>query len=223
MKRAAWISSLFTTMFYAGTTFALLVVLRPEKISEINGLAQAGAAAGQALGVRWFPPVIAVLVLATAIGQFGGLGSSVSRMPFAASVDHLLPSALSKIHPRWATPYISILSFGLLASVLLVMSQFGDTARAAYETLVSLMVIGGFLPYVYLFGSSWKAGNRLSAISGWSITGLALLCSIVPTGEIHNVWLFEFKLGAGTLTVIASGWLIYRKNLRSAQVSAAIE
>ena len=29
---------------------------------------------------------------------------------------------------------------------------------------------------------------------GWSVTALAILCSVVPTGEIHNVWLFEFKL-----------------------------
>jgi amino acid transporter len=211
MKRAAWIASVFTTIFYAGTTMALLVLLRPENISELNGLAQAGDAAGQVLGIAWFTPVIAVLVMATAIGQFGGLGSSVSRMPFAAGVDHLMPAAFAKIHPRWETPYFSILVFGVLASFLLVVIQFGDTIREAYQTLVSLMVIAGFLPYVYIFGSSWKMGNRLSAVSGWGVTLLAILCSIVPTGEIHRVWLFEFKLAAGTFTVIASAWLIYRK------------
>jgi APA family basic amino acid/polyamine antiporter len=215
MKRAAIVACLFAITFYAGTTVALLVILRPESISELNGLAQAGTSAGQALSIGWLPPAIAVLVLGTAIGQFGGLGSSVSRMPFAASVDHLLPPALSKVHPRWSTPYVSILTFGILASALLIASQFGDTARAAYETLVSLMVIAGFLPYLYMFGSSWKAGNRLSSISGWGITALAILCSIVPTGEIHHVWLFEFKLGLGTFAVIASGWLVYRKSLRS--------
>jgi APA family basic amino acid/polyamine antiporter len=223
MKRAAWVSSIFITVFYAGATMALLVMLRPENISELNGLAQAAAAAGQALGIRWFSPVIALLVMATAIGQFGGLGSSVSRMPFAASVDHLLPAVLSKVHPRWGTPYVSILAFGILASVLLIASQIGDTARAAYQTLVSLMVIGGFVPYVYVFGSSWKAGNRVSATSGWSITALAILCSIVPSGEIHNVWLFEFKLAVGTIAVIASGWWIYRNNRRPAPLFAAIE
>ncbi len=54
-------------------------------------------------------------------------------------------------------------------------------------------------------------GLRLSAISGWSITLLAILCSVVPTGEIHNVWLFEFKLAAGTFAVIGSAWLVYRR------------
>jgi amino acid transporter len=210
LPRAAWISSAFTVAFYAGTTMALLVVLQPGGISELNGLAQVGAAAGMELGAAWLSPVIALLVLATAIGQFGGLGASVSRMPFAAGVDHLLPAVFAKIHPRWGTPYFSILALGAFASLLLVTTQFGDTMQATYQTLVSLMVIGGFLPYLYIFGSAWKAGHKMSAVSGWGMTSLAILCSIVPTGEVHRVWLFETKLAVGTFAVIASAWVVYR-------------
>lgn len=90
--------------------------------------------------------------------------------------------------------------------------QLGDTLRAAYQELVSLMVIAGFLPYLYIFGSAWKAGRRLSAASGWAITALAIVCSVVPTAEIANVWLFEAKLAAGTAAVIGSAWLVYRRN-----------
>jgi amino acid transporter len=211
LPRAAWISSAFTTAFYIGTTAALLIVLRPDQTSELSGLVQAGSVAGQVIGAAWLPRLIVLLVLATAIGQFGGLGSSVSRMPFAAGVDHLLPASFAKIHPRWNTPYVSILTFGAVASVLLVALQFGDTLRAAYQALVSLMVIAGFLPYLYMFASAWKAGKRWSAASGIGTTLLAILCSVVPTAEIHNVWLFELKLAGGTLAVVGSGWLIFRK------------
>ena len=75
----------------------------------------------------------------------------------------------------------------------------------------SLMVIVGFLPYLYIFASAWKAGKRLSALSGWFITVMAIVCSVVPTDEIGNVWLFEGKLAAGTIAVIVSGWLVYRR------------
>ncbi len=211
LPRAAWISSVFTTLFYVGTTASLLVLLPPGEISELNGLAQAGSAAGHLFGAAWLPRVVVLLVLATAVGQFGGLGSSVSRMPFAAGVDRLLPATFAKIHPRWRTPHISILAFGTLASVLLIVLQFGDTVRAAYQTLVSLMVIAGFFPYLYVFGSAWKAGRRWSAASGIGMTLLAIFCSVVPTAEVHNVWLFEGKLAGGTLAVVASGWFIYRR------------
>jgi len=98
-----------------------------------------------------------------------------------------------------------------VASFLLLVFQLGDSMRAAYQEMVSLMVITGFLPYLYIFSSAWKAGKRLSAISGTAITVVAILCSIVPTEAIASVWLFEGKLAAGTLAVIASAWLVYRR------------
>ena len=73
------------------------------------------------------------------------------------------------------------------------------------------MVITGFFPYLYIFGSAWKAGNRVSALSGWGVTLLAILCSVVPTADVTNVWLFEGKLAVGTLAVIGSAWLVYRR------------
>lgn len=213
LPRAGWIASAFATTFYSIMTIALLVLLRPEQISELNGLAQAGDTAARTIGVAWLSPLIALMVLATAVGQFGGLGSSTSRLPFAAGVDHLLPAAFGKIHPKWGTPHISMLALGAVGSFLLVIIQFGETARAAYQELVSLMVIAGFLPFIYIFGSAWKAGRRVSALSGWAMTALAILFSVAPTAEITNVWLFEGKLAAGTLAAVGSAWFIYRRNL----------
>ena len=191
---------------------ALLVLLRPERISELNGLAEAGAAAAEQLDAAWLTPVMAVLVMASAVGQFGGMGTAVSRLPFAAGVDHLLPAAFGKVHPRWATPYVSILVFGGVASFLLLIIQLGDTLRAAYQALVSLMVVNGFLPFLYIFGSAWKAGKRWSALSGWGITLLAILCSAVPAAEVTNVWLFEIKIAVGTLLIVGMARVVYRRN-----------
>ena len=155
--------------------------------------------------------MIALLVLASAIGQFGGMGTAVSRLPFAAGVDGLLPKAFARVHPRWGTPYVSIVVFGAVASFLLIAIQLGDTMRAAYQALVSLMVLTGFLPFLYIFGSAWKAGKRLSALSGAGVTMMAMVCSVIPTGETSNVWLFEGKIALGTIGAVASGWLIYRR------------
>jgi glutamate:GABA antiporter len=210
--RAGWIASLAVTVFYASATAALLVLLPPARISEMNGLAEAGDEAARVLHALWLVPVIALLVVASGMGQIGGIGTAISRLPFAAGADRLLPGAFSRIHPRWHTPHVAILALGVVATFLLIAIQLGDTVRAAYQELVSLMVITGFLPYMYIFGSSWKAGNRISALSGWAITALAILCAVVPTAEIHNVWLFEGKLAAGTLAIIGSAWLAYRRS-----------
>jgi amino acid transporter len=211
IRRAGWSATAFAAAFYVLATAALLVVLPSGQISELNGFAETADAAGLLLGVTWITPLIGLLALASGLGLLGGIGTATSRMPFAAGVDRLLPEAFARVHPRWRTPYVSILALGLVASFLLVVYQLGDTMRAAYDELVSLMLLIGFLPFVYIFGSAWKAGRRLSAVSGGAVTLLAMLCSVVPPEEINNIWLFEAKLAAGTLAVVLSAWLMYRR------------
>ena len=210
MRRAGWIGSAFTVAFYVITTAALLVVLPPEKISELNGFVDVGNSAAELLRAPWLTPVIAVLVLASGAGLIGGLGTATSRLPFAAGVDGLLPKVFGKVHPRWRTPWVATLTLAVVATFLLVAYQMGDSLRAAYDELVSMMVITGFIPYVYVFASAWKAGKRLSALSGMAITGLALVCSVVPPAEISNVWLFEGKIIAGSAIIVGAAWIAYR-------------
>jgi amino acid transporter len=208
--RAAWVSSLASVTFYSAATAAVLVILPAGKISELDGLAQAGQATAAALGFSWLAPVVALLVLGSAIGQFGGIGSSVSRLPFAAGVDGLLPAAFGRTHPRWKTPHVSILTLGVLASFLLIAMQFGDTARASYDTIVSLMVVVGFLPYLWMFGSAWKEGHRFAAMLGGSVTLIAIVAGVIPPGGVTHIWIFESKIALGTAGTIGAGWLIYR-------------
>jgi hypothetical protein len=73
------------------------------------------------------------------------------------------------------------------------------------------MIIAGFLPYLYIFGSSWRLGNRFSALSGWAAVVLTIVCAVIPPAEITNVWLFESKLALGTAAVIGSAWALYRR------------
>ena len=216
LRRGGWIASGFAVVFYTASTAALLVLLPAARISAVNGVSDAGHEAAATLGYGWIGPLVGVLFIASAIGQFGAIGASTARMPFAVGVDHLLAPAFGRIHPRWGTPHISLLVFGAIASFLLVAAQLGETGRAAYQELLSLMVITGFLPYLYMFSSTWKAGRRLSALSGITVTVLALVCSAVPTEEIRNVPLFELKLLCGTAGVIASAWVLYRRALRRA-------
>ena len=216
IRWAGWIATAVASGFYVSCTVAFLVVLPSEQISELNGFAETAGAAGLLLGLTWIAPLICILALASGLGLLGGIGTATSRMPFAAGVDHLLPDAFGRVHPRWGTPYVSILVLGLIASFFLVVYQLGDTMRAAFDELVSLMLLTGFLPFVYIFGSAWKAGKRLSAVFGGAVTLLALVCSVVPPEEITNVWLFEAKLATGTLAVVLSAWLLYRpRRIRS--------
>jgi amino acid transporter len=126
-------------------------------------------------------------------------------------VDHLLPAAFARLHPRWSTPYISILVFGGVASALLLIVQLGESLRESYQALLSLMVLSGFIPYLYVFASTWKCGRRLAAASGFIVTVLTIVSTLIPTGE-NNVLLFEGKLLGVTALMVLSAWLVYRRS-----------
>jgi amino acid transporter len=127
--------------------------------------------------------------------------------------------ASGRVHARWHTPHVALVTLGLVASGLLLLSQLGDTMRVAYQEIVSLTFIGGFLPYIYIFMSAWKAQRKMAATVGLGVTLFCLVCSVVPTAEVKNVWLFEGKLALGTAAMIGSGVLLYaRGRARSSMI-----
>jgi amino acid transporter len=214
VRRASWAAAVFGCVFIVSITLALLVLSRPENISEFYGVAQGGAVAGRLLGSNILGPLVALLILGNAIGQFGSCGTATSQLPLAAGVDSLLPPAFGRVHPRWGTPYLSILLLGAIASFLILVVQTGDSMRGAYNALISLMTIGSFLPFFYIYASAWKARQRLVAAIGMAVTGSVLACSTIPTDAVESLMLFETKLILGTLGMIGSGWLIYRSGWR---------
>lgn len=209
IPRAAWISGIGSAGFYMAGTAALLALLAPEQISPLTGLAQAGQLAGQNFGAVWLSPAFALLIIASMLGQLTAFVAGNTRLPFALGLDHYFPPVFAKLHPRWGTPHVSILMQGLLSSVLLLLMQLGETMRAAYQILVDLTVIATFLPFVYIFASGFKFGQRISGAVGCSITVLAIVLSAVPPSGVASVWIFELKVVGGALLLALAAWPIY--------------
>lgn len=223
VKPALWLATAFVAIFYAAATLGLLVLLRPEMISDMRGIADGGEAVARIFAAPWASVLMGLLLLVNALGSFGGMGTAVSRMPFAAGIDRLLPDAFGRVHPRWHTPHVALVALGLVASGLLLLSQLGDTMRVAYQEIVSLTFIGGFLPYIYIFMSAWKAQRKLAGAIGFGVTLFSIVCSVVPTAEVKNVWLFEGKLALGTAAMIGSGLLLYVRGRARSRVPVSGE
>lgn len=218
IPRAAWISGAACAGFYIAGTAALLALLAPDQISPLTGLAQAGQAAGVRFGAAWISPAFALLIVASTFGQLTAFVAGNTRLPFALGLDHYFPPVFAKLHPHWGTPYVSILLQGVLSSLLLLLMQLGETLRAAYQILVDLTVIATFLPFVYIFLSGFKFGQRIAGVAGGLITVLAIVLSVVPPPGAASVWIFELKVVGGALLLALAAWPVfahYRAHYRS--------
>ena len=104
VPRAAWISCIACAAFYIAGTAALLVLLPPERISALTGLAQAGEVAGQRFGATWLSACFAGMITVGFIGQLSTYIAGNTRLPFTLGIDHYMPAAFARLHPRWNTP-----------------------------------------------------------------------------------------------------------------------
>ena len=213
--RATWISAGLVVLFYLVATSAILILLTPDHVSPVIGLAEAGQQASKTLGWSWVPLSIAICILLSVGGQLGTYVGACARLPFVLGIGNLLPPAFAKLHVRYGTPYFSILFLGVGAAVLLLISQLGETFRSAYQVTVDLTVISLFIPFLYIFAAAWKFGQRLAAACGLGVSLIAIVFSFLPTGDVKLVWAFELKLIGGCALLFAiARWLYvrYRSN-----------
>lgn len=212
VRRAAWISCGACAVYYIAGTAALLILLPPARISELTGLAQAGDVAGQRFGATWVAPCFAALITAGFIGQLSTYIAGSTRLPFALGIDHHLPLVFAKLHPRWKTPHISILTQAALATILLLLAQLGESLRAGYQILVDMVVIATLLPLVYIFACGFKFGQRWAGAAGGLIGAAGVIFSIVPPHEVSSAWLFELKVVGGTIVLALAGHAIFSRS-----------
>jgi amino acid transporter len=209
VPRAAWISGLAIAAFYILGTLSLLALLPPGRISIMNGLVEAGHAAGAHAG-PWLGWVLTALVLAGVMGQLGAWIGGSARLPFVIGLDRYLPPAFARLHPRWGTPWVSLLAQGAACTFFLLAFEAGSSLRTAYQLLVDMTVVSYFIPFLYLFLAAWKHGRRWSAASGLAVTALAIALSAIPPEGSGSAWLFEAKLAGGCALLIGAGRLVFR-------------
>ncbi len=211
LPRAAVISGIICALFYIGVTAALLVLLKPEDISPMTGLAQASAAGAQKIGAPILTIVFAALIGIAVVGQLDTWIAGNTRLPYAIGLDNYLPPAFGRIHPRWRTPYVSLLVQAVTATLFLLMAQLGETVRAAYQVMVDMMVIATFIPFLYIFAAGFRFASRIAAVSGLAVTLIAIVLSALPPPEVSSVLIFETKVLGGSVLIAVIGWLVFKR------------
>jgi len=183
-----------------------------------------------------FVGILAALLVT--VGNAGGVGSTVAgiaRVPFVVGIDRYLPKAFGKIHPRWRTPYVSILVQAGLSALVLRVSQYNETTRGAYQVLIDAAIILYFIPFLYMFAAAVKLAGRkdraenahavlvpggktgvwIASGLGFLITLLSIGVSLYPPGDTADRRAFLIKVVGWTAGSLALGLILYFRGARS--------
>jgi amino acid transporter len=208
LPRAVFGAGALIALMYIAGTFAVLALLPSGNVDPQSGVFQAIALGSDALKLGFLGVLAAVLVTA---GNAGGVGSTVAgiaRVPFMVGIDRYLPRAFGKIHPRWKTPYISILVQAVLSGAILLLSQINQTTQGAYQFLVNAAIILYFIPFLYMFAAVIKLAGRKDRRDNPHAV-------LVPGGKA-GVWI----CGSLGFLVVLIGLVLYWRGARAKRAEA---
>jgi glutamate:GABA antiporter len=234
IPRAIFISSIAVGFIYIVGTLMLILIVSEGEIGIIEGVAQAFHQVSSSLSMPWLGTFGVILVTLSFVGLFGSWMTGTARIPFVIGLNHYLPDVVAKVHPKWGSPYVSLIMQGIVLSLLVLGSMLGSTIKEAYLILLDMSIILYFIPILYMFAAlivhlkrntggegiipifaKRKAAIWLVFLSGFGITLFSGIISAVPTKDIENKAVFVVKVVGGAALLIGAGLIVYflkRKN-----------
>jgi glutamate:GABA antiporter len=117
------LGGLIAGLIYFGTTLSMLIAMPQKEIGVLSGVLQAISVMGAHTGVTGLVGPLALLECIAILGTASAWFSGAARLPFVAGVDRYLPPIIGRIHPRYHTPYVSLIVFAVISSVLIASSS----------------------------------------------------------------------------------------------------
>ena len=138
LPRGIFISLLAVTLLYVSITFVLAQLVSAEELS--GNLRPIFALGNKVMGEAggWIISIMAIITTSS-MGNAGLLAAS--RFPFAMSRDLLLPSIMGRVHPRFLTPYISILLSAFIIALAIVLLDVVKIAKLASAFMLIVYIV----------------------------------------------------------------------------------
>lgn len=226
IPRALLVAGVLITVLYVLGTVAMLVAIPQTEILHLQGFITAIETVSARLGVGNLVPVVALLIVVGGLGQAGAWFAAAGRLPFVAGLDRFLPPAFGRIHPRYGSPYVSLLAQAGIAAAFILLGQAGTTVKGAYDVLVSMAIISYFIPYLFMFASMIRLqrepagpgvirvpGGRPVAVAlatlGLAVTTVSIALALIPAEDEPNKLLAVTKVAGLTILLVAGGALVY--------------
>ena len=199
---------------------------------------QAISTSAERVGWYGLGPAVALLICLSDLGGVGAYLAALSRIPFVAGIDRFLPPAFARIHPKWGTPYVSLMVQALCCVLFILLGQFGSTVHGAYQVLIRMTIITNFVPYLFMFAAmirlqrepvepgvvtvpGGKPVATVVASVGFVTTCAVILGSMVPEASEPHKMFAVGKIVLLNAILFGGGMLLYawgRRRMQSAGI-----
>lgn len=186
-----------TAVIYILTSFAAMGIMPQSELAHSS--APMSDIINRVTGGTWGGWFIAIGVIVAAGGATSGWILTTARSSFAAGDEKLFPSFFAKVHPRFATPYVSLIISGVLANVLLSLNYVLSLTEA-FDFMILLATLS-FMP-AYSFTA---AAQILLTDTGERRWRKILKASIIPLLAFAYCIYATYAAGA---TVVMYGFIL---------------
>ena len=167
-------SLLICTILYVMVSVVLTGIVSYKELNVSAPIALAINKCGAAL--MWLRPLIK-------IGAIAGLSSVIlvmllgqPRIFYTMAVDGLLPKVLTKIHPRFHTPYVTTIIVGVIAAFF--------AGFLPLDILSQLVSIGTLLAFVIVCGSIIVLAKSSTRYPPFIQNAMGSICSYCRYGDL---------------------------------------
>jgi len=222
-------SILFTApviaLLYILGTSAILAFVSPDAIDVIGPIPQALARGFSMLNLPGsLAPVVILLLLLNYLCSYPLYFSANSRLPLVAGWDHLLPRWFTPLHPKYRTPVNSILFMAGVALLVSLAVLIGVGNQESFSLLQTWAWTFYGLAYLTMFAiplfSAKQKGLRpgiwlrIGSATGFVVTLLFVLLSVVPVIDVTSTWKYSLKIILVVLAANGFGWMLYHAGQR---------
>jgi glutamate:GABA antiporter len=217
-------------------TFCVLLALPSSESTNLEGLAQAIGQTCARLHISGLTEFATFMIVLSNIGAAGAYLAAAARLPFVAGIDGYLPRVFGQLHPRFRTPWASILGQGFFGILFVFLGQAGTTVGGAYDILVAISVAVTMIPFMFLFvsmirlqrepapaGTIRLPGGRPVAILlggfGFATSAFATVISLVPPADEPHKFAFTLKILVSVIGLTGLGAFIFFLGRRRAAKS----
>ena len=234
VPRALITAGVIITAGYILGTVAILAALPTSQVNSMEGIMQAISSAAARVGWYGVGPAVALLICLANLGGVGAYLAALARIPFVVGIDRYLPPAFGRVHPKWGTPSVALITQAVCCLAFVLLGQAGSTVRGAYQLLVTMSIITNFVPYLFMFAALIRLqrepvepgvvtipGGRHVAIA-LAVLAMVTTCaviagSVVPDPSEPNKVFAVAKVVLLSVLLIGGGMLLYMIGKRRAR------